>query len=63
MTLPKPFELLTLHASVIAAESSAFAPLFGNDGFEMGVTGFTAGLITGAPLYLWWLFRRPVRRR
>jgi hypothetical protein len=62
-TWPTPFELVFLNASIIAAESAAFAPLFGNDPNTMGATGFAWGLLIGLPFYGAHVGVRVYRRR
>ena len=39
--------VIVCHASVVAAASAAFAPLYGNDPTKLGFIGFGIGLMTG----------------
>ena len=61
MSLPSPFVLFVMHMCVQASLCSAFAPLFGNDPFPVGVLGLWVGFITGLPFYLAATIRRARR--
>jgi hypothetical protein len=58
---PTPPELLAIHASVLAAETAAFAPLFGNDPATEGAYGFIVGFVTGLPFCIAAMIRKARR--